>query len=149
MCKGGANRTPWAGYRMGPSSTPKPGGVEKTPFQIAANQLEVVKNVNRTHLRTHWLATKWCNEQSYSFRQSPQMSKRRSSTICVVVERPVHHCGDDLVMIGLKEVWRGISRKGQEMERNSFGLKCYVGPPYRPVTPCSVSVAGCGRAEKK
>ena len=27
----------------------------------------------------------------------PQMSKSRSSTICVVVERSDHHCGDDLV----------------------------------------------------
>ena len=27
----------------------------------------------------------------------PQMGGRRSSTITVVVERPDHHCGDDLV----------------------------------------------------
>ena len=27
----------------------------------------------------------------------PQISKSRSSTICVVVKRPNHHCGDDLV----------------------------------------------------
>ena len=27
----------------------------------------------------------------------PQMSKNRSSTLCLVVERPGHHCGDDLV----------------------------------------------------
>ena len=27
------------------------------------------------------------------------MSERRSSTMCVVVERPDHHCGDDLVII--------------------------------------------------
>ena len=27
----------------------------------------------------------------------PQMSDNRSSTICVVIERPDHHCGDDLV----------------------------------------------------
>ena len=26
----------------------------------------------------------------------PQMSERRSNTICAVVERPDHHCGDDL-----------------------------------------------------
>ena len=25
------------------------------------------------------------------------MSERRSDTICAVVERPDHHCGDDLV----------------------------------------------------
>ena len=37
------------------------------------------------------------------------MSERRSSTICAVVKRPDHHCGDDLVHhkcqnIGLKDV---------------------------------------------
>ena len=28
----------------------------------------------------------------------PQMSERRSKTICAVVERPDHHFGDDLVL---------------------------------------------------
>ena len=32
----------------------------------------------------------------------PQMSERGSSTICSVVERPDHHCGDDLVL----QKWR-------------------------------------------
>ena len=32
------------------------GKVEKSDFQIAAERLEINENVNRSHLRTHWLA---------------------------------------------------------------------------------------------
>ena len=78
MCQWGANRNLLAGYRMGPSVTPtasltpKP-GVEKSPFQISANQLEIFENVNWTHyFRIHGLVVKWCNEQSCSFHQSPK-----------------------------------------------------------------------------
>ena len=34
----------------------------------------------------------------------PQMSESRSSTKCVVVERPCHHCGDALVMFIVQAV---------------------------------------------
>ena len=62
MCEWGANRNSWAGNRMGLSQTPRrphpQTGVQKTPFQISANQLEIVENVNRTQLRIHWLVVK-------------------------------------------------------------------------------------------
>ena len=45
-------------------------GVEKSPFQISTNRLEVDENVNRTPFKIHWLVVKGCNEQSYIFRQS-------------------------------------------------------------------------------
>ena len=51
---------------------PQTGEVEKPPFQISANRLELDENVNRTHFKTHWLVVKWCNEQSYIFWQSPK-----------------------------------------------------------------------------
>ena len=63
MYQSEANRNPWAGYRMGPSPTTyvprilKP-GVEKSPFQISVNRLEVVENVNLTPFRIYWLAVK-------------------------------------------------------------------------------------------
>ena len=75
MSQDRANRKPWTHYRMGPSPTSNSPNrrVEKFRFQISANRLEVVKNVNRTHFRTHRLVVKWCNEQSTRvswFRQS-------------------------------------------------------------------------------
>ena len=39
------------------SLIPKP-GVEKSPFHISANRLEVDENVNRTHFRIHRLVVK-------------------------------------------------------------------------------------------
>ena len=38
-----------------PPNPSKP-GVEKSPFQITANQLEIDEIVNRAHLRTQFLA---------------------------------------------------------------------------------------------
>ena len=43
MCQWGANRNPRAGYQMSPSLTTCRAGVEKSTFQIPANQLEVGK----------------------------------------------------------------------------------------------------------
>ena len=98
MCQWGAVRNPWASYRMGISPIPTSfltsqagGGGRKVPLQIAANWLEVDENVSRPHFWIHCLVVKWCNEQSYGLCQSPLMSERRSSTICVVVEQPNHH----------------------------------------------------------
>ena len=39
-----------------PLNIPNQVGVEASPFQIAVRRLEIDENVNRTHLRTHWLA---------------------------------------------------------------------------------------------
>ena len=62
MSQWGANRNPFAGYRMGVSQTPyptKPGrGVKKSPFEIAAKRLEIDEKVNREHFRTHSLDVK-------------------------------------------------------------------------------------------
>ena len=75
--------------------------VEKYPFKISANRLKIDENVNRAHLKTHWLAVKRYNEKSYNFSPKPQMGERRSSTVGlrrlrVVIERFDHQCGDDL-----------------------------------------------------
>ena len=59
----GASSYPYVGYQMGPSPTPmsaltpKP-GVKKSPFQISANQIDVVETVVQTHFRIHWLVVK-------------------------------------------------------------------------------------------
>ena len=47
-------------------------GADKSLFQIVPKWLDrhIDENVKRAQLRTHWLAVKWCNEQSYSFRKS-------------------------------------------------------------------------------
>ena len=44
----------WA-YPQPPRHPPKPGG-RKVPFTISANLIEIDEDVNRAHLRTHWLA---------------------------------------------------------------------------------------------
>ena len=36
-------------------------GVDKSPFQISSNRLEVDENVTRAHFRTYWLVVMWCN----------------------------------------------------------------------------------------
>ena len=56
------------------ASYPKP-RVEKSSFQISANQLVVHEKVNRAHFRIHRLVVKWYSEQSYNFRQSPKWVK--------------------------------------------------------------------------
>ena len=60
MCLLGANGKPWAGLSNGPIPDPtRPltpqTGVEKSPFQISANRVEVDENVNGAHLGIHWL----------------------------------------------------------------------------------------------
>ena len=66
-------------------------GVEKSSSSfkctIAAKWLEIDENVSRARLIRHFLALK----------VKHQMSERRSNTIRAVVERPDHHCSDDLV----------------------------------------------------
>ena len=100
MCQQGASWNPWVSYRTAPiptpyiTRTPKP-GVEKYPFQISDKRLEVDVNINSDHFTKHWLVVKWYNEQSYSSRWNPKWC--RSSTINALVERPEHHCGDELV----------------------------------------------------
>ena len=104
LCQWVANRNPWARYWMGQprplyvSPNSRNRGIEKSPFQISVNWLEVDENVNMAHFRTHWLIR--CEVMQWTIVQlssKPQTSESRSSTICVVVERPGQHCVDDLV----------------------------------------------------
>ena len=53
---GGLSNGPIPGPLRPPN--PKKPGVEKSQFQISANHLEVVENVNRTLLSIHWLVLK-------------------------------------------------------------------------------------------
>ena len=89
MCQWGAKRNPLAGYRsLSPTSHNLLNrAVEKSSFEMSANQLEVVENVNRRHFRIHRLVVKWRNEQSKSFRQSPNLVKAQcvGSSINIVV----------------------------------------------------------------
>ena len=55
---------------------------------------------------------KLCIEQ---LSQKPQTSERRSSTICAVVERPDHHCGDDLVYVFVLKLCPAFSLLGLEV----------------------------------
>ena len=73
MCQWWANRNPLAGYRMGrfptrhgPSSPHPQTGGRRSPFQISANRLALVDNVNRAHwhFRIHWLIVIWCNQST-------------------------------------------------------------------------------------
>ena len=79
------------------------------------------------HFRTHWLAVKRCNERIIvQLSPEAQISKRRSSTIYAVVERPDHHCGDDLVNASecrsLVFCWHFQSGVWRHQIEGSYGL---------------------------
>ena len=104
MCQQGANRNPWTGYRTGLSQTPVSAitpkmGAENYPFQIAVKRLEIDENVNGARLIRYFLTMNLAlnNRRPLQHLQKPRMSKRRSKTICAVIERHDHHCGGDLV----------------------------------------------------
>ena len=44
------------------------------------------------------------------------MSERRSSTACMAVERPDHHCGDDLISLSMC-VFRELEKKANEVQQ--------------------------------
>ena len=67
MCQRRANRNIWAGYRMGQSPTP-------------TSPLTPIPRVRKVPLRN-------CS----------QIGDHKLNTSCGVVDRPDHHCGDDLV----------------------------------------------------
>ena len=75
-----------------------------------------------------WL---WINALSNrtTFVKAPQMSERRSNTICAVVERPDRHCGDDLVSSDNKN--KSQSKLGERGEHlpSSFSLTLASGYP--------------------
>ena len=106
MSQWGTNRNPWVGYRITyhrsprPLLTPEPGegGGVKVPFQISVNLLEIDDKYQYSTFDNTLVG---CEVMSWTIVQlssKPQMGARRSSTIHAVVERPHHHCGDDLVL---------------------------------------------------
>ena len=71
---------------------------EKSSSRIAAKRLEIDENANRASTFENTLAG--CEVMQWIIVQlspKPQMNERRSNTMCAVIERPDHHCGDDLV----------------------------------------------------
>ena len=87
------------------SHTPNPanpggGAIDKSPFEIAAKRLEANENGNRAGLMRHFcfLALNFALN-NLQLSPKPHLSERRSNTICAVVERPDHHCGDDRVNV--------------------------------------------------
>ena len=46
--------------------TPNPWRPKSPPFKLLTRRLAMDNNISRAHLRTHWLAVKWCHEQSYN-----------------------------------------------------------------------------------
>ena len=60
--------------------------------------------VNRELIGTHGRTIEWAHPQPYTYPQTVglQIADHGLSTSCGVVERPDHHCGDDLVIM-----WRG------------------------------------------
>ena len=74
-------------------------GVENSPFRVSSYRLDIDKNV-KEHIweLIGWLCSDAMNNRT-GFAQAP-MSERRSSTVCAVVERPDHHYGDDLAILG-------------------------------------------------
>ena len=78
--------------------TPKPKGVETPPLKFNPTSWRSAK-MSIEHIWEHsgLLWSDAITNQSYRFRQSPEICDRRSSK-CAVVERPDHHCGGgDLV----------------------------------------------------
>ena len=101
ICQWGANKNPWAGYRMGlsyVSITPK-AAVKKTPFNLQSNGWDD-ENVKRAHLSTLWLAVLRCHEQSCSFRQSSKCVNDADLVQHMQpgVKQPDHRCGDGFVV---------------------------------------------------
>ena len=101
MCQWGPNRNPRASYRMCPfptiyGSLTHKSGVEKTPLFG-----QPVGGYRKCQSNTFYDTLAGCEVTQWTILQlspKPQMSKSRSSTICGVVERPDHHCGDDLAL---------------------------------------------------
>ena len=79
--------------------SPKPEGAN-VPLSNCRKMVQVNENVNRAHLRTHWLDVKtmpWTIVRLSPIPPNEWTQRRRSSTICVVVERLDHRCGVNLV----------------------------------------------------
>ena len=58
-----------------PLTSPNRGAGAEKSFHISGNPWRSTTNCNRVHLRTHWLAVKWYNDQSYSVRESVEWVK--------------------------------------------------------------------------
>ena len=80
----------WTSHITTPPTHTKEGG--SPPFKFKPTGWTSTR-MSLEHILGHfWLAAK-CAQ----FSPNPQMSERRSGTICAIVERPDHHCEHDLV----------------------------------------------------
>ena len=106
MCQWGANRNPWAGYRMDSSlilhvrrNPPHRGGGQKVPIW------------NCSHIGDH-----------------------RLSTSCGFVERPDHHCGDDLVLRVSEKPKRGHRDEQMHSYCVTHGIVICIDYPWGQLT---------------
>ena len=117
------------------SSLPHPPiwGVVKSPLQIAAKRLEIDENANGARLIRHFLSMNLYHEQSFesSFSPKPKNSIRRRSNIitCAVVERPDHHCGDDLfhtpqIILHITQLMYSAQSDTEKLEISKIRMTC-------------------------
>ena len=127
---------------MGPSLTPTSsqtsqiGGSKSPPLKFQPNSWRSMKMSER-HIWEHISKpVKWCNEQSYSFRQSPKRLNADRPQ-CAVVEQPdQYHCGDDLVF-SLGAYWKYKTFDGEQNLLNiGLHLKTRCNSLTRHATQC-------------
>ena len=88
----GSSRNSWADYRMGQSPDPivlfNPSN--KVSLLDYSQTVGKRRNVSRAHFRKLWLVVKWCNEQSYIYRQSPKWvnayQRKYATCLCWIVK---------------------------------------------------------------
>ena len=81
-----------------PTSNSQTGGVEKSLFEIATKRLEIDLMHQWELIGTHDQAIEWTHPHPDIFQtEGSHIGDRRLGTLCWVVERHDHHCGDDLV----------------------------------------------------
>ena len=140
-CQCGANRNTWVGYRKDTTGQPQPNGcrkaftfrpTEKCLFPISANQLKVDQNVNRAHLKTHWLAVKWRNEPNAPTKWTQIehcMCGRRATWLPVWLKRWPWSI-----------IWRPFTSDGPRCPpkySNCYHLNCFDTPVSRMMHGCS------------
>ena len=94
MCYLGGIRNQWVGFKCAHPQT-------RGPFTFQLTAWKSTKN-GKCHTITVENTLTGCEVMPQTIAQlspKPQMIERRLSTICVVVERPDHHCSHDLVFL--------------------------------------------------
>ena len=112
------------------------GSKSPPPFQIAAKWLEINENANWANFRTHWLAVKWCREQSYSFRQIPKWVNanraqyvRSSSRLIAILAMTLFLLSESSNFLFLFNISVGFGR---------FGVGVANPPSLYPIANCQV-----------